>query len=105
MNITDPFGAVADIIVGIYKEKKIQAWVSLVFQMCLSSVVGFLYTCGVALVAKKGWDIAIGSGMIVSASAMFAIFIKSRLTKGMLMVTPEGVQKAEESNDLKEIQK
>jgi hypothetical protein len=105
MNIMDPFGAIADIIVGIYQTKKIQQWASLAFQTAYSSVVGFCFTCGTSLVASKSWPVSIGLGLISIAGIMVTFFVKSKLTKGMLLISPEQIVDAEKSQDLKEIQK
>jgi hypothetical protein len=105
MNIADPFGAIADIIVGVYQTKKIQGWVSLLFQTFYSSVVVFCSACGGSLVASKSWPVSVGLGLIGIATTMVIFFVKSKLTKGMLLVAPTDIVNAEQASHMTEIQK
>lgn len=101
----DPFTMIGNIIVGIYETHKVQQWVSLIFQASFSSVVVFCSTCGTALMASKSWPFSVGLGMFSMATVLVAFFIKSKLTKGMLLIAPADVMKAEKDDNLTEIQK
>ena len=81
----DLLGFVAD----IKRDTKLFQWLSLIFQMTLSSVVTFLFTCGSALVAHVSTPVAIGSGMVAVAVTLCIFFGSSELTRGMMLVRPE----------------
>jgi hypothetical protein len=103
--IGDPFTALSTLIIGIYDTHKIQQWISLIFQTAFSSVVVFCFSCGSSLIASKSWPVSVGIGMVGVAGTMVTFFLKSKLTKGMLLVAPTEVMKVEKDNSLTEIQR
>ena len=106
MSLTgDPFSALATIIVGIYTERKVQQWISLLFQMGFSTVATFLFICGSSLIASRSWTISIGSGMLSGAITLVIFFRRSPLTKGMMAVLPSAEAQKEILEDIQVIQK
>ena len=100
------------------KESLISAWLKFLFQLCFSAVVSFLFTCGTILATAQSItpkdtdpaiiaDLAIGSGMVMAAIVLTALFRResSRLTKGMLVVLPAAESAKEIETDLQTIQK
>jgi hypothetical protein len=103
----DPFVALADIVVGVYKEKKVQAWARLIFMMGFSAVASFLFACGAALLppVRAPWPIAIGHGFVWSAIALVVLFRSSPLTKNMMAVLPSQEAVEELKADVQTISK
>lgn len=95
----DPFAAIAELILGVYKTRKVQTWARLIFSLCFSATTSALFTCGSILVSTKSWPIALGSGMMIAAIVSTVLFRTSPLTKGMQAVLPsEEAAKEIESN-------
>jgi hypothetical protein len=103
--LADPFAALAQIILGIYNGRKVQRWISLLFQMLFSAISTFLFICGTSLVASKSWTISIGSGMISAALVLVIFFRRSPLTKDMMAVLPADEAKVEINTDIQVIEK
>jgi len=103
--MADPFAALASIIVGVYQTKKIQAWISLLFQMLFSAIASFMFVCGSSLLASKSWPLSIGSGMVVASVTLVVFFRKSSLTKGMMAVLPIEEATKELNTDIQTIEK
>lgn len=101
----DPFAAIADIILGIYHERKVQQWISLLFQMGFSAIVTFLFECGTLLTTTKSWTISVGGGMVMSAVVLTIFFRSSPLTKGMLGVLPSAEAQKEIDSSIQRIQR
>jgi hypothetical protein len=93
----NPFGALAEFVLGKMKQSAMALWLKLLFTMGFSAIVSFLFTCGTVLVSTKSYALAFGGGMIVAAMSMTVLFRRSPLTKGLMVVLP-----AEES--LKELE-
>lgn len=103
--IVDPFAALAQIILGIYNGRKVQQWISLLFQMAFSAVSTFLFVCGTSLATSRNWPISLGSGMISSALVLVIFFRRSPLTKGMMAVLPQDEAKTEINTDIQVIER
>ena len=99
----DPFHALAEVVLGVYKERKVQAWAKLIFTLSFSAVTTFLYVTGGSLAATKSWAISIGSGMISAAVILTVLFRRSDLTKGMTVALPEDEAKTELNTDIQVI--
>jgi len=99
----DPFHAIGEVVLGIYKERKVQRWCVLLFTMGFSGVNTFLFVTGTALVSSRSWPIAVGSGMISSAVILTVLFRRSDLTKGMTVALPEDEAKTELNTDIQVI--
>lgn len=100
-----PWDAIGKVFLGIYQEKKLQSWITLIFQMTLSAITTFLFLCGTSLIASKSFEIGIGSGMVGAAIVITVFFRRSNLTKGMLMVLPTDEAKDELETNLQSIQR
>jgi hypothetical protein len=101
----DPMTALASLIIGIYKEKKIQSWLTFLFQLSFSATASFLFVCGTTLISSKSWTLSIGSGMVVSSVTLVVFFRKSSLTRGMMAVLPEEEATKELTTDIQIIEK
>ena len=98
----DVFQGVAAGITGLIAQHKINEWAKLIFTLALSGFNTFLLTSGASLVAHRpAWE-ACGSGMILSAVVTTALFRRSPLTKGMLIMLPADEAKLEMDNDLQD---
>jgi len=97
--------ALASLIIGIYKAKKVQTWMTFLFQLGFSAISSFLFVCGTSLVSTKSWAVSIGSGMVVSSVTLVVFFRKSSLTKGMMAVLPSEEATKELNTDIQIIEK
>lgn len=91
----NPFDGIAHFFLGLIQQKKLQAWFVLLFQLGFSAVVSFLYAAGAALVGGVPVAVAIGMGMVFSATAMTVVFRRSPATKGMTVALPADEAKTE----------
>ena len=85
----------ASLITGFWgewkKAKRARAWCRLLFGMLFSGTIGFLGTAGGSLaVGTEPW-IAIGHGMIASATVLLGLFVASPLTRKMSISVPKEV--------------
>jgi uncharacterized protein (TIGR04206 family) len=103
----NPFEGLATFVLGWMKQTAMAAWFKFLFELAFSAVVSFLFVCGSVLIASENWPLAVGSGMIAAAVAVTALFRKeqSRLTRGLLVVLPEGEAAKEIQTDLQTITK
>ena len=84
----DPFGALADFVLGKMKQSAMALWMKLLFTMAFSAIASFLFICGSLLSVKVTPAVAVGTGMVVAAMAMVVLFRRSPLTKGLMVVLP-----------------
>ncbi len=114
MSLTlDPLGSLVDLILGIYKEKKVQNWFKLIFQIVYSGVITFMTSVGTTFLStikitnklSLAWSISIATGLISSAVVMTYYFRKSSLTTGMMLVLPEEEATTEINTNLQTINK
>lgn len=94
MTIADPFGAIADIIVGWHNTGIISKWAKLIFGILFSFWISFNTVAGGCLIAKMGWPISIGSGMVAGAAMALTAYLRANpsLTKGVVIAVPERVE-------------
>jgi hypothetical protein len=96
LEISDPLGFIAI----LKRDTKLFQWLSLVFQMVLSSTVSFCFACGTSLELSRSWPISIGAGMLSVAAVLAIFFTTSPLTKGMMLVRPTAAATAELETDI-----
>ena len=113
----NPFDALAIFVLGKIKEGLYARWLKFLFELVFSGVVTFLFVCGGVLAggAVVDSDIglavwvaeAIGSGMVMSAIVMTALFRRESngLTKNMIVVLPSAEATKELATDLQYIEK
>ena len=103
----DPLNALATFVLGRIKEGVWVNWLRFIFELSFSAIASFLFVCGTLLITSKIVSLSIGSGMVMAAVAMVALFRreKSKLTKGMTIVLPEAEAAKEIATDLQTIQK
>lgn len=91
MNIVDPFGALAEIILGYHKSGILQGWLKLLFGIGFSFAISFNTACGAMLVAHAGWQVSIGTGMCTAAAMAFLAFLRANqeLTAGVVVAVPQ----------------
>jgi hypothetical protein len=103
----DPFGALANLILGKLKEGLWASWLRFLFELGFSATIGFLGTAGGLLMAGKPIPVAIGTGMVTAAACMLYLFLResAKLTKNMLIAIPAAQWEEENSENIKLIQK
>lgn len=103
----NPFDALATFVLGKIKEGLWAQWLKFLFELAFSAVVSFLFTCGSVLIATRSPSFAIGTGMLMAAVALTALFRRerSKLTRGMIVVLPGDEAAKEIATDLQTIQK
>jgi hypothetical protein len=87
----DPFAAVADIIVGYHKTGVIVKWFKLLFGSVFSFWISFNTVAGGCLIAKLGWPVSIGYGMVSGAAMALTSYLRSdsKLTSGVVIAVPQ----------------
>lgn len=91
MNITDPLGAIADIIVGLHNSAVISKWAKLIFGIVFSFWISANTVTGGCLVAKLSWPVSIGYGMLTGSAMALTAYLRANpsLTKGVVIAVPE----------------
>lgn len=102
----NPWDAVGTFVVALIKERKIEAWWKLLFQIFASGILSFMSITGAQLAAGVRPSISIGIGLITSAAIM-TYFIRQAqgLLKGMTFVLPAEEAKTEMHMDVQVITK
>ena len=103
----DPLNALVTFVLGRIKEGVWASWLRFIFELSFSAIASFLFVCGTLLITSKIVSLSIGSGMVMAAVAMVALFRreKSKLTKNMTVILPEAEAAKEIATDLQTIQK
>ena len=101
LDFVDVLGFIAD----LKQQTQVFKWISLCFQISYSAILSFCAGCGGALVLGRGWPYSIGMGLSWVAIVMFVFFVKSPLTRGMLMVAPEDLARKELESEISTTQK
>lgn len=101
--ITDPLQALASLILGFNKEKNIQKWMKLLFEVGFSMLGTFLFVCGTSLSTGAKTSVSVGLGMISSSIILFSLLRRSELTKGMTFMAPAKEAEAEINTDVQVI--
>lgn len=91
MTIADPLGAIAEIVVGWHQTGIISKWGKLLFGIVFSFWIGFNTTAGGCLIAKLGWAVSIGSGMVTGAAMALTAYLRAnaKLTEGIVIAIPQ----------------
>lgn len=103
--VADPFSALADIVVGVYKERKLQAWCALLFQIFTSLLGTFLLMSGIPLMAGATWARAVGNGFVWCAGVLGFFVRRAPQLRGMMFVFPELEAEKELANSTEVIQR
>lgn len=101
----NPFNAIGELVLGLIKARRLQAWCSLVFELAFSAVVSFLYVCGTALVAGQPAPVAIGAGMVMAATSCMLVYRRSPATRGMTVALPGEEANTELNSSMQVVQK
>ena len=102
----NPFSVIAEFFLGVLKQKTLQNWLRLLFELFLSGLLTFMLIAGsTLLVPPHSWAIATGSGLVLAAVVMTVVFRRSPLTKGMMLVLPSWEAAKEIETNLQVIQK
>lgn len=91
MTIADPLGALATIIVGWHETSAASKWLKLVFGIVLSYLITFNTVAGGCLIAKMGWAVSVGSGMVTGAAMALTAYLRAnaKLTEGIVIAIPQ----------------
>ena len=87
----DPFGAIAEIVVGLKGASQLQRWMRLLFSMSASYLLAASTVTGTALVADASVPVAVGWGLI-SGSAMALVAYRRadpKLIEGTVIAVPQ----------------
>ena len=85
----DPFSGLANLVIGLIRTHRLHAWVRLCFSLTWSYCTAFSFATGSALIAHQPVATAIGSGMVLGASAACFLFVRSPLTRGLMVSVPK----------------
>jgi hypothetical protein len=84
----DPISGAVNLVVGLIRTHKLNEWAKLCFAMSWSYLTAFSFAAGSALMAHQPALVAIGSGMVMGASAMCFLFARSPLTRNLMVSLP-----------------
>jgi hypothetical protein len=120
----NPFEGLAKFALGLIEQKTLQNWLKLLFEMIASGILTFMLTCGVFLIGSKlwaiyfpdfntgiavvpegDWALSIGLGLVTSAMMVIAVFRRSPLSKGLMLVLPSWEAAAEIAANIQEIER
>jgi hypothetical protein len=101
----DPFAAVANIIIGWHNTGVIVKWGKLLFGILFSFWVTFNTVAGGCLVAKLGWPVSVGYGMLSGGAMAFLSFLNQdkTLTAGIVVAVPQQTELDENKNMTPEV--
>jgi hypothetical protein len=85
----DPFSGAVALVVGLIRTHRLNEWARLCFAMLWSYWTAFSFAMGTALVAAQPLPVALGSGMLTGAGAACFLFLRSPLTKGLMIAVPK----------------
>ena len=100
----DPFGALADFVLGKLKQSAMAVWLKLLFTMGLSFTVTLSFFTGT--VALKTGSLATGfaTGLVASSLVLLGLFRMSPLCKKLMIAVPAEVLQAEEKENLQKVE-
>ena len=99
-----PWDAVGTFFAELIAAKRFEKWYKLSFTMAFSGLVSFLSACGGMLLAGKIWPVALGGGMVAAAGALVYLYVRSPLTKGMMIAVPQEAATSGTSQGLETIE-
>ena len=99
-----PWDAVGTFFAELIAAKRLEKWYKLAVTMAFSATVTFLSSCGGILLAGKPWPLAVGGGMVASAGALVYLYVRSPLTKGMMIAVPQQAAMSGTSQGLETIE-
>lgn len=101
----NPLDALASLLVGIYKARKVQQSARELFQMVFSAVATFLVVAGAGMSSTGEAVRSIGAGLLFAGVVLVYFFRRASFTKGMMAVLPESEAADEMKTDFQVIQK
>ena len=78
----------AKIILGVYHEGKVQAWIRLIFACSVSAFIAFFGIFGTTLLSTQSFLVSLGTASISMSVCVLLLWIKSPLTKGIPILYP-----------------
>jgi hypothetical protein len=102
----DPISGGVSLVVGLIRTHKLNEWAKLCFAMTWSYLTAFSFATGSALMAHQPLLVAVGSGMVLGASAVCFLFARSPLTRNLMVSLPRDlIVKAEGTQELVTIER
>lgn len=83
-----PFDLLSKLILGIYHEGHIQAWIRLIFACSISAFVSFFGIFGTTLLGTSSLIISLGTASVSMSVCVLLLWLKSPLTKGIPVLYP-----------------
>jgi len=90
--------ALVELVLGFVRTHRLDQWAKLCFAMLWSYATGFSFAAGSALMGHQTTPIAIGAGMVAGASAALFLFVRSSLTRGLMVAAPRDLIVEAETN-------
>ena len=85
----DPLSALVMAISEAIKMHKLNEWAKLMVSLCFSFWTSGSFICGTLLVQHVSTGVAVGGGLISAAGAVLFLWMRSPLTKGVLLAIPK----------------
>lgn len=87
----DPFGAIAELIIGLKGAAQIQRWVRLLFSMSASYLLAASTAAGTALVADASVPVAVGWGLLSGSAMALVAYLRAdpKSIEGTVIAVPQ----------------
>ena len=87
----DPFGAIAEIIIGLKGASQIEKWTRLLFSMGMSYLLAASTATGGALIGGASVPVSMGWGLISGAAFALVAYLRmdKRVTEGTVIAVPQ----------------
>ncbi len=90
-------GALVQLVFGLVRAHRLDQWLRLCFAMAWSYATAFNFTMGAALLAHQPLTAGLGAGMVAGASAAVFLFVRSPLTKKLMVAVPKDLLREAET--------
>ena len=100
----DPFGALAEFVLGKLKQSAMSLWLKLLFTMGLSFTVTLCFFSGTVALRTGSLTTGFATGLVASSLVLVGLFRMSPLCKKLLIAVPAEILQAEEKEKLQKVE-
>jgi hypothetical protein len=100
----DPFGALAQFVLGKLQQNAVSVWLKLLFTMGLSFTVTLCFFSGTVGLRTGSLTTGFATGLVAASLVLLGLFKMSPLCKKLLIAVPAEILQAEEKQELKQVE-
>ena len=100
----DPFGALAEFVLGKLQQSAVSLWLKLLFTMGLSFMVTLCFFSGTVALKTGSLTTGFATGLVASSLVLLGLFRMSPLCKKLLIAVPAEILQAEEKQELQKVE-